>query len=117
MPKNWADVDLVGVDLVLLERVEFGPRVGHAVLDRLAHLGGQLVGVEVAVGADADGREPVAHLLLVGQHRGEPHCEVEDLEELRRGLLLVRRQRRHEVDRVVRAAGGGWFRNTDNGCT
>ena len=41
--------DLAGVDLILLERVEFTQGVGHAGFDRRPHLGCQLVGVEAAV--------------------------------------------------------------------
>jgi len=69
--------DLACVDLVLPQGVELGQRVGHSALDRRAHLGGQLVGFEVAIGADTDGREPGAQVLFGGQRRGEPQREAE----------------------------------------
>ena len=97
---------LPGIDLVLLEGVEFGPRIGHAGLNRRAHLRAEFLRVEVAAGANSEGGEPVPQGLLRGQDGGESQGEVEDLEKLRRGLLLISGKRRDPVNRWRRRWGG-----------
>ena len=117
MPNNWADADLAGVDLVLLERVELGPRVGHPALDRRSHLGAQLVGVEVAVGADADGGEPVPQLLLARAASGRTASRSSRISKNCGDVVCWSGVSGGTKSMAGAGGGGGWFRNTDSGAT
>ena len=90
---------LARVELRFLVRLEFRPRVGHAVLDGLQHFRGKRFRVECSVRSDPELGEP-GHDLRFGRiRRAESEHEIEDAEKLRRGSLRLGAQRLDEVDR------------------
>ena len=115
MPNTSPEVTFPVVDSFLQLR-EVSPGVGHALLDGRLHLGRELARVEGLPRADADLGEARHELRLGRIGRAELQDEVQDVEELERGLFFVRRERLDEIDRR-RGLGRGWPRNAESGCT
>jgi hypothetical protein len=81
-----------------LQAGEGNPGVGHALFDGRLHLGRELAGVKSLARADADLDEARHEFLLGGDRRAELQHEVQDVEELRRGLLFCGRKRLDEIN-------------------
>src|SRR5207249_10259440 len=77
---------------------EVSPGVGHALLDGCFHFRRELAGIEGLARADADLGETRHECFLGRDRRAELQVEVQDVEELQRGLFFCWRQRPDEIN-------------------
>src|SRR5207253_1404948 len=83
---------------LFLEASEGSPGFGHALFYGRLHLGRKLARVKGLARADADLGEARHESFLGWDRRAELQDEVQDVEELRRGLLFCRCQRLDEIN-------------------